>query len=175
MIKLVRSKNNNHVTNDINKRNKIFESIDKLMVILPDYESFFLNYELKFLNLTTEEKKNFPNIGNEIRIELLEIGYIKGSSTPTNIFVLTDLGRVVKSKGGHFKYLKSLEPKKDWFKIIPIILSIVFGISMAIIGVLNYKLNRDKDKSSIEKEQLNKQIDSLREKIKILENKRGLN
>jgi len=164
------SDNKNHTT-DLNKREKIYQSIDKLILILPDYDTFFLNYQMKFIELTNEEKKKFPNIGNEIRIELLDLGYVKNPPKVNTIFSLTEKGRLVKSKGGHFKYLESIKPKRDWGKIIPIVAIIV----TVIFGVLNYNLNKDKNRSVIEKAQLNKQIDSLKEKIKILENKRGQN
>ena len=91
------SDNKNHTT-DLNKREKIYQSIDKLTLILPDYDTFFLNYQMKFIELTNEEKKKFPNIGNEIRIELLDLGYVKNPPKVNTIFSLTEKGRLVKSK-----------------------------------------------------------------------------
>lgn len=156
------------------KESKVYEYIDKLIVLFPSFD-YFRPFDFYKVIEPVFKSPKIRSVDSEIQIMLKRLGYIEHPPGGNAVYILTEKGRLVKEKGGHFKYLKSLEPKKDWFKIIPIILSIVFGISMAIIGVLNYKLNRDKDKSSIEKEQLNKQIDSLKEKIKILENKRGLN
>lgn len=170
MVKLFRKDNKHIVYNDKYKLDKILVYIDKLILRLPDYDHFTLNDELISIKIIIGEVINFSKIRNEIKKRLLELGYLEESSK-TDIFTLSELGRSVKSKGGHFKYLKSLEAKKDWNKNVTIILSIF----TLLLGFLNYKLNLDKDKSSIEKEQLNKQIDSLKEKIKILESKRGLN
>lgn len=152
------------------KEIKVYEYIDKLIVLFPEFD-FFRPYE--FYKIIEPEFKSpkIRSINSEILMTMEKLGYIEHPPNGNAVYILTEKGRLVKSKGGHFKYLKSLEPKRDWFKIIPIILSIVFGISMAIIGVLNYKINRDKDKSSIEIENLNKQIDSLKAKIEILEKK----
>ncbi|MBT2623719.1 hypothetical protein [Chryseobacterium sp. ISL-6] len=98
-----------------------------------------------------------------------KLGYVEHPPHGNAVYVLTEKGREVKSKGGHFKYLKSLEPKKDWYKIIPIIISAISLISVICFGIWNIKLNKEKDRSVIEKKQLNKQMDSLKQKIKILE------
>lgn len=155
------------------KEAKVYEYIDKLIVLFPSFD-YFRPFDFYKVIEPVFKSPKIRSVDSDIQIMLKRLGYIEHPPGGNAVYVLTERGRLVKEKGGHFKYLKSLEPKRDWFKIIPIILSIVFGISMAIIGFLNYKLNRDKDKSSIEKEQLNRQIDSLKEKIKILENQRGL-
>ncbi|QQQ28674.1 hypothetical protein [Chryseobacterium indoltheticum] len=149
----------------------IYEYIDKLIMLFPDFDYFLINEYYIQLEPDFKERKKLYSLASEIRTVMVKLGYTEVPPNRNTVHVLTEKGRLVKSKGGHFKYLKSLEPKKDWFKMIPIILSIVFGISMAVIGFLNYKLNKDKDSSNIEKERLNKQVDSLKEKIKILENK----
>jgi len=170
MAALIPKRNIQYFSNE-EKQQVIYEYIDKLIILFPDFEYFRLHDYCIELEPDFKERKKLYNVISEVRTTMERLEYIEVPPKWNALHTLTEKGRLVKSKGGYFNYLKSIEPKTDWYKIIPIILSIVFGISMAVIGVLNYKLNKDKDRFSIEKEQLNKQIDSLKEKIKILENK----
>jgi hypothetical protein len=172
MAALVPHKNTQYFS-DEEKPRVIYEYIDKLIILLPDFDYFHLyKYDIE-LEPDFEERKKLSSIGGEIGRVMEKLGYIEHPPNGNAVHILTEKGRLVKTKGGHFKYLKSLEPKKDWYKIIPIVLSLAFGVSTVSIAIWNIKLN--KDKSAIEKEQLNKQVDSLKEKIKVLESQRGLN
>lgn len=170
MAALIPSQNVQYFS-DEEKSRVIFEYIDKLLVLFPDFEYFHIHTYEVILEPNFQERKKLYSINAEIRKTMENLGYIEVPKNANAMHILTDKGRLAKLNGGHFQYLKSLKPKKDWFKIIPIILSIVFGFSTLAIGIWNINLNRNKDKSSIEKEQLYKQIDSLKNEIKILENK----
>lgn len=160
---------------DEEKPKVIYEYIDKLIMLFPDFDYFLINEYYIQLEPDFKERKKLYSLASEIRTVMVKLGYTEVPPNRNTSHVLTEKGRLVKSKGGHFKYLESLKPKKDWNKIIPIITTIVFGISTTVIGIWNINLSKDRDKSNIEKEQLDKQINFLKEKIKILENKRGQN
>ncbi|OPC16388.1 hypothetical protein BAY01_01400 [Elizabethkingia miricola] len=59
---------------------------------------------------------------------------------------------------------KSLEPKTDWYKIIPIIFTIIFGSSTLILSI-------KRDKTVSENTFLKKENDSLKSVININKNK----
>lgn len=170
MAALILSENIQYFSSD-EKPRKILEYIDKLIVLFPDFEYFYIHtYEI-ILEPDFTERKKIYSINGEIRVAMQRLGYIETPRDANVMHVLTEKGRLVKSKGGHFKYLKSIEPKKDWFKIIPITTSIFFGILTIGISIWNIKLSKNRDKSVIEIEKQYKKIDSLKQKIKELEKK----
>jgi len=152
---------------DEEKQNAIIECVDKLILQLPDFNYFHLHQEIRKIESDNEKKKKIVSITSEIRVFLERLGYIEHPPGGNAVFILTEKGRSAKAKGGYFKYLKSLEPKRDWLKIIPIILSIIFGLSTFVFAYLNYQKNNSK----FQLELLKNKNDSLQKRIKILERK----
>lgn len=116
---------------DKEKQVKILESIDKLILVFPDFDYFRIHEYLKAIELDTEKRKKLSSITTEITNVLEKLKYIEHPPNGNAVYILTEKGR-------HFKYIKSLKPKKDCFKIASIILNVIFGTSAVIIAHLNY-------------------------------------
>lgn len=136
--------------------------MDKLMKIFPDFDTFHIHDFYKKIEPDEIERRKLTSLSGEIRTVMQKMGYIENPPKLNNVFILTDLGRNVKKKGGHFKYMKFLKPKMDWIKIIPIILTLVFGVFATIFLFKNYNLNKENNISKVENIKLKKDIDSLK-------------
>ncbi|MDV3593636.1 hypothetical protein CMU87_14275 [Elizabethkingia anophelis] len=144
------------------KDQKVLEYTDKLLLICPDFKNFTFSHLLMTSYFDDLERRKIQSVITEIRNILEEEGFIKYDRNSNNWYILTDKGRLAKSKGGYFKYLKSIRHKKDWYKIIPIILTFIFGSLSVCFYILNYNLSIRKDKSTQQNKFLKKENDSLR-------------
>lgn len=148
------------------KTKKVYETIDKLILVLPDFENFHIHDYYKIIEPNSEERRKLRSISSAIRIAMELLNYIENPPTFNNLHRLTERGREVKNKGGHQKYLKSQKPKKDWTKVLSIGVSIIFGIISSVFLLLNYKLNKENIITKIEIESLKKENDSLKTQLK---------
>ncbi|WP_407477870.1 hypothetical protein [Elizabethkingia anophelis] len=147
---------------DVEKEQKVFEYVDKFIKNLPEFNYFSLNSILSEVEPDHKESLKVVSIIPEIRTVLEKLNFIEFAPGSNNRHILTEKGIEAKRIGGYFKYLESLKPKKDWYRIIPIILTFVFGTLTIVFTILNYNLNIKKDKSIQENQVLKKQNDSLR-------------
>jgi len=147
---------------DTEKEQKVFEYVDKFIKHLPEFNYFSLNNMLSEIEPDHKESLKAVSIIPEICTVLEKLNFIEYAPGSNNRHILTEKGIEAKRIGGYFKYLDSLKPKKDWYKIIPIILTIFFGTLTIVFTVLNYNLSIKKDKSIQENQILRKQNDSLR-------------
>jgi hypothetical protein len=143
------------------KENAIYKYLDLLIVHFPDFESFRISDFSSNITNETSERDKIIYVSSEIKKVMLELDLAKYSHQSTIMIELTEKGRIAKSKGGYFKYLNSFKPKTDWLKIIPIILTFLFGTTATIFAFLNYNINADKNNLTIEKDSLKLQNDSL--------------
>lgn len=152
----------NHFPNEQEKPSKVFEYMDKLMKVFPDFDYFHIHDFYKQIESDEIERRKLTSLSGEIRTVMQKLGYIENPPKLNAVYILSEKGREVKKKGGHFKYVKSLEPKTDWIKIIPIILTFVFGVFATVFLFKNYKLNKENNVSKIENIKLKKDLDSLK-------------
>lgn len=123
---------------DEEKPHVIFKYIDKLIVLFPDFEYFHIHtYEI-IIEPDFQERKKLYSINGEIRTAMESLGYIEVPKNANAIHILTDKGRLVKFKGGHFKYLKSIKSKKDWFKLFQLFyqLFLEYQHFLLVFGIL---------------------------------------
>ncbi|OPB99006.1 hypothetical protein BAS10_04900 [Elizabethkingia meningoseptica] len=149
--------------NGAEKDKKIYEYVDRLLVLFPDFNHCTLS-KLIIESFDETERSEVYSIISDVRIAMEKLGFIEFAPNSNIAYVLTDKGRLAKKKGGYFKYQKSLEPKTDWYKIIPIILTIIFGSSTLILSI-------KRDKTVSENAFLKKENDSLKSVININKNK----
>ncbi|WP_209406391.1 hypothetical protein [Pseudozobellia sp. WGM2] len=125
----------------------VIENFDFVINNLTARNGFSINNELfdKFNPESPTERKHFLDLCDEIREFGLRNGYLIQIGKPANnsgYFNLTEKGLDLKNFGkGHLKFVKKLNSKPlDWYKIIPIILTIVFGSVSAYFLKANYDL-----------------------------------
>ena len=113
---------------ELNERN-IIKYFD-IILLADKKDSFFsINKILipKYFKYETSEERDFLQ---DIRRELKEFSEFHGyfEWLANGSCRLTEKGLDAKEKGGHLKYKKSLTEKPlDWYKIIAIILTVIFG------------------------------------------------
>jgi hypothetical protein len=113
---------------ELNKRN-IIKYFD-IILLADKKDSFFSINEIlipKYFKHETSEERDFLQ---DIRRELKEFSEFHGyfEWLANGNCRLTEKGMDAKEKGGHLKYKKSLTEKPlDWYKIIAIILTVIFG------------------------------------------------
>lgn len=119
------------------------------IVLLADKkDSFFGIYKIlipKYFKADTSDEKEFIN---ELWSEIKQFSEFHGyfEFFPNGNCKLTEKGIVAKEKGGHLKYKKSLTEKPlDWYKIIGLIFTFVFGSSTLFLGFQNNSLKSDYD------------------------------
>ena len=154
------------------KAEKIYEYIDKFIVVLPEFDYFQLHKFIEKIEPNPDERKKISSINSDIRIAMQKLKLIENPPHGNAVFVLTEKGREVKNKGGYFNYLNKSKPKTDWFKIIPIFLTFIFGITSSVFLYLNYSLNTKNETYKTENQILKKENDSLKKINIILQNKK---
>ncbi len=86
--------------------------LDKLLLVVPNTSNFSIESSLGKMNLTESECVEMYTLSKDIKKLLIDrLGYAELEYDKLN-FTLTELGRKVKSKGGHFKYLENLKEKE---------------------------------------------------------------
>ncbi|MCL1640986.1 hypothetical protein [Elizabethkingia anophelis] len=158
MAALVRG-NIEYFTGD-EKEKKIYEYVNKLLLLFPDFDNFTFA-TLIMQSFEEKERNEIHSIISEVRHRLEKLGYIEFATGSNTHYILTPEGRFAKEKGGYFKYKKSLNPKIDWYKNISLVLTII----TIIFTYLNFNLNNKKDKAVKENEFLKNQNDSLKSVI----------
>jgi hypothetical protein len=139
------------------------------IVLLADKkDSFFGIYKIlipKYFKAdTSEEKTIVNNLWSEIK-EFSEFhGYFE--FFPNGHCKLTEKGLLAKEKGGHLKYKKSLTEKPlDWYKIIGLILTVVFGLSTIYFSKKSFDLKENQSDVIIENDSLKVQVASYKDSI----------
>ncbi len=113
---------------------EIEKIVDGLIVRLPIGKDFPLAYELSVYFVTIASKidlnKDKTHIIEDVSDFMVENEYIKYRPTEVND-ILEQKGIDAKNAGGHFKYLESLKPKKEYwlnkYQMIYLPLFIIFG------------------------------------------------
>ena len=101
------------------------EYLDKLILILPKYKPFNLLLHIRKLESQLNLKNKIEPSFDLIFEKLKHFEYVNVNSFDLN---LSKTGIDAQEKGGHFKYLESLKPKKFWKKpefMIPTAIAIV--------------------------------------------------
>jgi hypothetical protein len=107
------------------------------------------------------KRKKIYSVASEIDKIMIAQGYVEIPSNANAMLRMTDIGRNVKSKKGHFNYLKSIKPKSDYIKIGSFVVALCSLILTAIFLILNYRLSEKRDKLEIENKKLHITIDSM--------------
>ncbi|WP_159948604.1 hypothetical protein [Polaribacter septentrionalilitoris] len=148
---------------------EIIEKIDLLFEKITDFNTFSINNiffkEIKPDEKNKDEVKKFFDIVNETKLFGMNNDLFE-KYNDNGWFSLTEKGKELKlSNFGYNKFTKKSKPKKfDLYKIIPIILTIVFG-SLNIYQKYDYReLKNNYDSLKFER-------DSLKQKLTDLNNK----
>ncbi|WP_336127171.1 hypothetical protein [Mesoflavibacter sp. CH_XMU1422-2] len=148
---------------------EIIEKIDLLFEKITDFNAFSINNiffnEIKPNEKNKNEVENFRNIVSETKLFGMNNDLFEKYNN-NGWFSLTEKGKELKiSNLGYIKFTKKSKPKKiDLYKIIPIILTFVFGC-LNIYQKYDYReLKNDFDSLKIER-------DSLKQKLIYLSNK----
>jgi hypothetical protein len=89
------------------------KNIDELFKCLPEFDSFRLSETIRKSELSNTEK-NIADDNDAIEILLVDrLKYAEYVGSNKFSFKLTELGRQVKNKGGHYAYLKSIETENE--------------------------------------------------------------
>ncbi|WP_421824983.1 hypothetical protein [Flagellimonas oceanensis] len=112
----------------------VIENFDFLIKNLKAKNGFSINNELfdKFEPKSSSEREYFFELCDEIREFGISNGYLLKLGKRANnsgYFNLTEKGLELKKFGkGNQKFVKKLKSKPlDWYKVIPIVLTVVFG------------------------------------------------
>jgi hypothetical protein len=130
---------------------EIIKHLDLLFEKITDFKTFSINNlivrELKPDNKNKDEVENFHNTVSEIRIFGMNNDLFE-KYNDNGWFSLTEKGKEMKlSNLGFIKFSKKTKPKKfDLYKIAPIILTVVFGISTFYFAFANYRLKLQESK-----------------------------
>ena len=148
---------------------EIIEKIDLLFEKITDFNAFSINNiffkEIKPNEKNKDEVENFHNIVSETKLFGMNNDLFE-KYNDNGWFSLTEKGKELKlSNFGFIKFNKKLKQKKfDLYKIVPIILTIVFG-SLNIYQKYDYReLKNNYDSLKFER-------DSLKQKLTDLNNK----
>ena len=96
---------------DEEKEKKIYEYIDQLILLFPDFD-YFQIYKF-YKNIEPELKSpKISSLSNEIETALIKLGYIDYHPKSNIQNILTEKGREVKNRGGHFKYKEYINSKE---------------------------------------------------------------
>jgi len=118
----------------------LLKYIDKLLLKFPDYESFDTENVINELEIELNKVGEIQPLLDELISKLVELKYIVETETYDS---LSEFGRMVKEKGGHFKYQDFLikednrakkAPRNSWLQNT----SWVFGIIVAIIIIYEF-------------------------------------
>lgn len=89
------------------------KNIDELFKSLPEFDSFRLSDTIRKSELSNTDKI-IADDNDAIEILLVDrLKYAEYIGSNKFSFKLTELGRQVKNKGGHYGYLKSIETEKE--------------------------------------------------------------
>jgi hypothetical protein len=169
---------------------KEIEYLNFVLSEIQDITSFnvwkILSEEEDFeFDLATEELKG-EMLDMSSRIQRLGTTYKYFDKIDHFDYRLTEKGIKAKELGGHQEYEKFISKKPlDWYRIIPICLSIIFGISAVYYANRNYnlKLKQTESKertlelekkiieSESKKDSLNKELLMIKIKLKKFKNK----
>ena len=88
------------------------EYIDQLILLFPDFD-YFQIYKF-YKNIEPELKSpKISSLSNEIETALIKLGYIDYHPKSNIQNILTEKGREVKNRGGHFKYKEYINSKEE--------------------------------------------------------------
>ena len=97
---------------DEEKEKKIYEYIDQLILLFPDFD-YFQTYKF-YKNIEPELKSpKISSISSEIQTALIKLGYIDYHPQSQIQYILTEKGREAKKRGGHFKYEEYINSKEE--------------------------------------------------------------
>jgi hypothetical protein len=151
---------------------EIIEKIDILFEKITDFNAFSINNiffkEIKPNEKNKDEVENFHNIVSETKLFGINNDLFE-KYNDNGWFSLTKKGKEMKlSNFGLIKFTKKSKPKKfDLYKIAPIILTVVFGISTFYFALVNYRLKFQESKVP----PLELKVDSLKKELNRINNK----
>jgi len=134
---------------------------DKIIVRVPNVKSFEMGHEIDqyFKSINSETIVNNKIMESVIDF-MREQQYIE--DRPGEISeILTTKGIKVKAIGGHFKYLDSLKPKKEYWLTNYQIIYLLFFILFGFFGIYKYSDNKE----------LKSQYDNVKSDFEILKKK----
>ncbi|WP_339885805.1 hypothetical protein [Polaribacter vadi] len=151
---------------------EIIKYLDQIVERIKDFNSFGVGVILaEILGASSEISKNPEKFNNIV----LEVGLFGENNDlfekvgSWSFFKLTTKGKELKkSKLGFINFSKKTKPKKfDLYKIVPIILTVVFGISTFYFAFVNYRLKLQESKVP----SLELKVDSLKKELNRINNK----
>ena len=156
-------------------KQEIEKVVDKLIVRLPIGREFTLDYELSmyFNSILSpiDLNKDKTGIVEDVMDFMIECEYIKYRPTEIDKKLETK-GVEAKKAGGHFKYLDSLKPKKEYWLNKYQMIYLPFFILFGFFGIYKYLDNKElKSDYKILKsnfESLTKKYDSVIKQKRIL-------
>lgn len=153
--------------NDEQKAIFILETIDKLLPLFLEHDSFAISELYKKLEKDIPERRKYHTVTNHIESYLVDKKLIEKVSQNLH-YKLTKEGRNAKRMGSLKKYEKNLRPKWTSHQIVTSVISGISIIIAATVGILNYK---ERDNSKKQTEQLENKIKVLNERLKEIEKK----
>ncbi|WP_439129267.1 hypothetical protein [Polaribacter sp.] len=151
---------------------EIIKYLDLVFKGITDFNAFSTNNILfkiiKPNDKVEKERNSFFEIIKEVERFGKNNDLFEQISTQ-NWYKLTPKGKELKlSSLGFIKFTKKSKPKKfDLYKIVPIILTIVFGISTFYFALVNYRLKLQESKVP----SLELKVDSLKKELNRINNK----
>jgi len=115
------------------------------------------NEDFEFDLATEELKQEMLNMSS--KVERLGMTYKYFDQVDHFEYRLTEKGIKAKELGGHQEYEKFISKKPlDWYRIVPICLSIIFGISAVYYANRNYNLKLKQTESKEKTLELEKKL-----------------
>lgn len=141
---------------------KVYEYLDKLIVLFPDFEKFQIHEYFHLLEPDLEKCKKIRSITSNIRVALTKLGYIENEDGFNNCFVLTEKGIESKKAGGHFKYLRKEKRRNFTRTYLSNIIAICAILLSAAVAYLNWHDSKKNDTIRRDVEKLKIEINTLK-------------
>ena len=146
------------------------EYLNYVLSEIPDITSFnvwrILKEDEDFeFELATEELKQ-EMLEMSSRVQRLGVTYKYFEQLDHFEYRLTEKGIKARELGGHQEYEKFISKKPlDWYRIVPMFLTIIFGISAFYYANRNYNLKLKQTESTEKVTELEKQIRESKSKV----------
>lgn len=148
----------------------IIKHFDILLNNIDDITQFDVNGIMTkfgdFKHNIPEQKQNFVRICESVKRFGKTYGYFDFDEKRPGLYFLKENGIKAKELGGHLKFQKSLTNKPlDWYKIIGLILTVVFGLSTIYFSKKSYDLKENQSDIIIENDSLKVQVAYYKDSI----------
>lgn len=110
---LVEKKYINYFDSEGEKTKYVLDCIDKIIMLLPDYDDFYTYNCVRILYPNISERGKINSVLRDIDKIMVSKKFIEETIDKNIMHSLTDIGQKVKESGGYYKYLEKMKEKDD--------------------------------------------------------------